>query len=92
MDVRELLYYYLAKRIFLFIDEWLFYIMLYRLFQRRYYLPWVIVLIYGIGCIYTSYNNISKIERLLLNEDQAFYAISISDISSAYTKFKELLG
>ena len=75
METRHLLYYYLSKRVFLMIDEWLFYVVLYKLFTSRYYKVWVLVLLYGSGCIYTSYVNISRIERLITNIDQEMYAI-----------------
>ena len=75
MEAEHLFYYYLAKRVFLMIDEWLFYVTLYKLFRSKYYKIWILVLLYGSGCIYTSYVNISRIEILIANIDQEMYAI-----------------
>ena len=73
----HLLYYYIAKRSFLFLDEWLFYGILYYLFKTKYYKAFAAVLLYGSGCIYTSYTNISRIERHIIDEEQEFYALKM---------------
>lgn len=80
MVSRNLIYYYLAKRAFLFMDEWLFYFVLYKLFRSECYQTLIIVTLYGIGCIYTSYANISKIERLIVNIDQDLYILDLEGI------------
>jgi hypothetical protein len=77
---RYLFYYYLVKRIFLLLDEWGFYVIMYYLVKTKHYKSFIAVLVYGVGCIYTSYNNITKIERRLFDEEQDFYAISWNDM------------
>ena len=69
----DLLRYYIAKRTFLFFDEWLFYGTLYYLFSAKYYKIFFGVLLYGTGCIYTSYANISKIEKAFFGHSQKFF-------------------
>lgn len=76
MDYEQLLYYYLTKRFFLFLDEWGFYLILYKLYKDKYYKIFLTVLLYGSGCIYTSYTNISKIEKYIFKDDQEFYALN----------------
>ena len=83
----RILCYYLLKRLFLFFDEWLFYIILYKLFKKKYYKGFVAILLYGTGCIYTSYNNIYLIEKKIIPEDQDFFAISFDDIKKIINKF-----
>ena len=92
MDVSHVLLYYTIKRTFLFLDEWLFYVALYKLFGARYYKIWVIVLLYGAGCIYTSYTNISKIERLIFNEEQQFYVFGFDSLSRLTNATKTIFG
>jgi len=75
ISLSKLIVYYTIKRIFLFADEWLFYFALYKLFKAKYYIVWWMVLVYGTGCIYTSYVNISKIERQIFDQDQELYAL-----------------
>ena len=77
MDNKTLVQYYFIKRTFLFLDEWLFYAMLYKLMKSKFYKLWILVLLYGSGCIYTSYNNISMIERKIIDEEQKFFAIKL---------------
>lgn len=68
-----LLTYYFMKRIFLFFDEWLFYLVLIYLVRKRYYKITPFVMAYGIACIYTSYTNIDKIEEKLTNVHQIIW-------------------
>lgn len=82
MDQLTLVKYYFLKRLFLFLDEWLFYIMLYKLYSDKYYKPFVIILLYGLGCLLTSYKNISKIEKHIINIDQELYIISWEKIKT----------
>jgi len=72
-----LLYFYLAKRLFLFMDEWLFYFTLYKLYTGKHYYILAIVLMYGMSCIYTSYSNIEKIEYDITGITQSIW---INDI------------
>lgn len=65
--------YYLWKRIFLFFDEWLFYVVLIYLFNRGYYKILPFVMVYGISCIYTSYANINRIEEKLVDIHQLIW-------------------
>jgi len=58
--------YYFIKRLFLFLDEWLFYYMLYFLFKNKYYKLFPIILIYGVCCIYTSYENVTMLEHHII--------------------------
>ena len=69
----SLLTYYLWKRIFLFFDEWLFYIVLIYIFNRGYYKILPFVAAYGISCIYTSYSNINRIEERLVDVHQVIW-------------------
>lgn len=59
-----LLLLYIIHRIFLFLDEWMFYFtLMYLYFKKVDYKIFLIVLIYGIACIFTSYSNIDRIEE-----------------------------
>jgi hypothetical protein len=71
-----LLIYYIVKRFFLFLDEWLFYYILYRLFESKYYKLLIIVLFYGLSCIYTSYSNLEIIEYKLTGINQKIWIIN----------------
>lgn len=68
-----LVYFYLIKRLFLFFDEWLFYYVLYKLYTDRLYVPFTIVLGYGISCIYTSYKNIDLLESKIVDIKQSIW-------------------
>ena len=72
-DYELLLKYYLIKRIFLFLDEWLFYLVLIYLYNIEIYIMLPPVLLYGISCIYTSYFNINKIEEKLVHVHQIIW-------------------
>lgn len=74
MDIQSLLIYYTIKRSFLFMDEWLFYYVLYKLFRSKYYKIMTIVCLYGLSCIYTSYSNIEKIEYKLTGINQMVWS------------------
>ena len=67
---QSLLIYYIVKRSYLFMDEWLFYYVLYKLFKSEHYKIMTIVCLYGLSCIYTSYSNIEKIENKLTGMNQ----------------------
>lgn len=70
----ELLEFYKYKRIFLFLDEWSFYIMLTMLYM--YSFPFLIiggVLFYGGSALYTSYDNLDKIEKMIVPVEQNIY-------------------
>lgn len=68
-----ILKYYLIKRIFLFFDEWLFYLLLIYLYNREIYIMLPPVILYGISCIYTSYSNINRIEEKLVDIHQLIW-------------------
>lgn len=72
----SVLIFYIVKRFFLFLDEWLFYYILYRLFESRYYKLLIIILIYGLSCIYTSYSNLEIIEYRLTGINQKIWIIN----------------
>lgn len=67
----DIIVYYFIKRMFLFLDEWLWYLALFLLFVRKQYYLVIIVLIAGFGCIYTSYHNLDLIEREILLVEQS---------------------
>lgn len=73
METQLLLTYYIVKRLFLFLDEWLFYYTLYKLVRMRYYKIFFGVLLYGIACIYTSYSNIERVEFQLTQLHQMIW-------------------
>lgn len=73
IDNTSMLIYYITKRIFLFIDEWLFYLTLFMIYRNKWYKLLPIVILYGISCIYTSYSNIDKIERLIADVPQSIF-------------------
>lgn len=58
----EILYYYLIKRFFCFLDEWLFYCMCIYLYFNDLHFPLLMCLIIGSCMIYTSYKNLEFIE------------------------------
>lgn len=65
-----ILMYYIVKRVVLFFDEWFFYFTLYKLLRRGHRKILLPVMLYGISCIYTSYKNIDKIEREIVDVEQ----------------------
>jgi len=67
---KNLLIYYTIKRLFICIDEWLFYYILYILYINKYYKVLPFVIIFGFSCIYTSYSNIDKIEKNIIDVKQ----------------------
>lgn len=73
IDQTNLILYYFIKRLFLFLDEWLFYYTLIRFFTKKYYKTTFFIFIYGISCIYTSYSNIDKIESNITNSTQIIF-------------------
>ena len=75
-----LLMYYITKRVFLFCDEWLFYYFLYKMLRNKYYKLLVIVALYGVCCIYTSYTNIEMIEHRLPGLNQYIFILSGSSV------------
>lgn len=78
METNNLLIYYIVKRLFLFLDEWLFYYTLYKLVKIGYYKLTMIVLFYGLACIYTSYTNIDRIETNLTGINQIIFLTNYS--------------
>lgn len=73
MDKNLLILYYLIKRGFLFLDEWLFYYVLYILYTNEYYFVFILSIIYGGTCTYTSYANIEILENELSGLHQAIW-------------------
>lgn len=69
----KLVVYYTIKRTFIFFDEWLMYYVLYKLYIKKYYRIMMMVFLYGISCLYTSYKNINKIESKLINVKQIIW-------------------
>lgn len=65
--------YYTVKRSFLFLDEWLLYYVLYKLYKSKMYKMTVVVLMYGMSCMYTSYKNIDNIEAEISNVNQIIW-------------------
>ena len=74
--MHPVLQYYLVKRVFCFIDEWLFYIFLLYLFERKYYRILIGTTMIGALLILTSYKNLEIIEadftRIFINEKENF--------------------
>lgn len=72
---KELIQYYQSKRLFLFLDEWGFYLLLvgmhYFGFSFFLILP---IMIYGSIGLYTSYKNLDKIENKIIPLQQDIYA------------------
>ncbi len=79
-----ILMYYFVKRLFLFLDEWTFYYVLYKFYKAGYYKTLLMIMIYGTFCIYTSYTNISLIESEILNVDQVTLFIPSPIFEVAY--------
>lgn len=76
------LYYYIAKRIFLFMDEWLFYYTVYKLYRMGYRKITFSIIIYGLSCIYTSYTNIEKVEHKLTGITQSIWLMDLSVVGN----------
>ena len=79
------LYYYIAKRMFLFMDEWLFYYTVYKLYRMGYRKIAFSIIFYGLSCIYTSYTNIEKIEHKLTEITQSIWLIDLSIVGKFIT-------
>lgn len=86
MDVartKDLIQFYKSKRLFLFLDEWGFYLLLvgmhYLGFSALLILP---ILFYGSVGIYTSYKNLDLIEQKIIPLEQEIYAFK--DLYSLY--------
>lgn len=62
--------YYVVKRAFCFLDEWLFYILSIYLYISGLYFPLIICLIAGIAMIYTSYKNLEYIEIAIADKNE----------------------
>jgi len=88
MDEQSLIVYYIVKRSFLFLDEWLFYYALYKLYKNKYYRMLFSVFLYGISCIYTSYKNIDKIEKRIVTVDQIIWMTDRPPIEFVRDLFK----
>lgn len=69
----NIILFYLIKRIFVAIDEYILYAILFKLYLMRQYKLLFLVLFYGISCIYTSYSNIDKIERQIIDVKQDIF-------------------
>lgn len=66
VETNKLLIIYGIQRSFIFLDEWSFYYILFRLYQRK--CPkWIIgcVLLFGFFAITTAYKNLEKTEKKL---------------------------
>ncbi|ARF12426.1 hypothetical protein Klosneuvirus_5_96 [Klosneuvirus KNV1] len=81
---RSVLTYYVVKRSFLFLDEWLFYYALFKLYKNQYYKMFYLIMAYGISCLYTSYKNIDKIEHQMINIKQTIWLTDSSPIELFY--------
>ena len=77
MDVRkkDLIQYYQKKRLFLFLDEWGFYLTMILMhgfgFSMIFTIP---IFLYGSIALYTSYKNIDKLESLIVPIEQDLFA------------------
>lgn len=78
MEKNMFLYYYIVKRLFLFMDEWLFYYVVYKLYKMGYIKITLSIIIYGLSCIYTSYTNIEKVEHKLSGITQSIWLMDLS--------------
>jgi len=81
---QSVLTYYVIKRSFLFLDEWLFYYALYKLYKNKYYKMLYFIMVYGISCLYTSYKNIDKIEQQMINIKQTIWLTDLSPMELFY--------
>lgn len=80
---KDLIQFYQKKRLFLYLDEWGFYIFLVAMHCLG--ISSIIigpVLIYGSIALYTSYKNLDKIERKIIPIEQDIYAYQ--DLYSLY--------
>lgn len=74
-DNNLLVLFYLIKRIFLFLDEWLLYYILFKMYVRKMYLSLSIILVYGSMCILTSYHNINLLEEQVFPLGQKVFVL-----------------
>lgn len=81
---QSVLTFYIIKRSFLFLDEWLFYYVLYKLYKNKYYKMLYFIMTYGISCLYTSYKNIDKIEQQMINIKQTIWLTDLSPMELFY--------
>jgi len=81
---RSVLTYYVVKRSFLFLDEWLFYYALFKLYKNKYFKMFYFIMAYGISCLYTSYKNIDKVEQQMINIKQTIWLTDSSPIELFY--------
>jgi len=65
--------FYTRKRMFLFLDEWFFYFVLYTFWQNDQLFSFIVVGLYGVSCIHTSYTNLEKIEKIISNIEQKIH-------------------
>jgi len=63
-------------------DEWLFYYTVYKLYRMGYRKITLSIILYGLSCIYTSYNNIEKIEHKLTGITQSIWLIDLSVVGN----------
>lgn len=73
-----LLFFYIIKRLFLFLDEWGWYIVMLYLLKKKSYKSLIFVFLFGFLCIYTSYHNIEIIEQEILGIEQKVFIIDAS--------------
>jgi hypothetical protein len=88
MVTQPLILYYVVKRSFICLDEWLFYFVLYKLYKNKDYKMLMIIFLYGISCIYTSYKNIDKIEKQIIDVNQIVWVTDKSPIEIIQNVFK----
>lgn len=91
MDEKTLILYYLIKRSFIFFDEWMFYYILLKLYNKKYYKITFTVLVYGLCCIYTSYKNIDKVEKNIISIDQDIFLTNTFSINYVQNKVSGLI-
>src|SRR5271154_451482 len=86
-DKKVLLLYYIIKRFFICVDEWLFYLMIYKLVDKEYFKVLPLILLYGGSCIYTSYINIDRVERSISDTEQMVFLFDRSGFIGMIYKF-----
>ena len=92
MDQKTLiLIYYVIKRLFIFFDEWMFYYILIKLYDKKYKKITLMVLVYGLCCIYTSYKNIDKVEKDISDADQIVFLTDTLSFYSIQDKIYKLI-
>lgn len=84
IPTQSILTYYVVKRSFLFLDEWLFYYTLFKLYKYKYYKMFYLIMAYGISCLYTSYKNIDKLEHQMINIKQTVWLTDLSPMELFY--------